>query len=140
MDNEVLRSADAIGMFCRLRMKLNNDLPIRSSEMGVLIYISKETTPATPLMISRFFSITKPSVTSILTALVDKGYLLKESSLHDRRSYTLKVTEKGEKLLSGTFDEYFRSVELLRRTMGEEKFRNFIELMEEANEILKEVD
>lgn len=140
MDNEVLRSADAIGMFCRLRMKLNSDLPIRSSEMGVLIYISKETTPATPLMISRFFSIAKPSVTSILTALVEKGYLLKESSLHDRRSYTLKVSEKGEKLLTGTLNEYFRSVELLRRTMGEEKFRNFIELMEEANEILREVD
>jgi len=140
MDNEVLRSADAIGMFCRLRMKLNNDLPIRSSEMGALIYISKETTPATPLMISRFFSIAKPSVTSILTALVEKGYLLKESSLHDKRSYTLKVTEKGEKLLGGTFTEYFRTVELLRKTMGEEKFKNFTELIEEANEILKGVD
>lgn len=140
MESEVLRSADAIGMFCRLRMKLNNDLPIRSSEMGVLIYISKEITPATPLMISRFFSITKPSVTSILTTLVDKGYLMKERSINDKRSYTLKVSEKGEKLLSGTFTEYFRTVDLLRKNMGEDKFKDFIELMEEANEILKEVD
>ena len=40
--NQIYNEAiDSIGMFCRLHMKMKNELPIRSSEMGVLIFISK---------------------------------------------------------------------------------------------------
>ncbi|MBW8384360.1 MAG: MarR family transcriptional regulator [Youngiibacter sp.] len=131
-------SADAVGLFCRLRMNLKSDIPIRPSEMGVLVYTGNQDVPVTPLMISRFFRISKPSVTSMINALVEKGYLKKESSELDRRSYSLRVTGAGKELVESTFTEYVKSMELLKAKMGEEKFNRFIELVQIANCILGE--
>jgi len=39
---DLINSADVIGMFCRLHLNSKRDLPIRSSEMGVLIYARKQ--------------------------------------------------------------------------------------------------
>ncbi len=140
MDQNLITSADALGMFCRLHMNTKRNLPIRPSEMGVLIFTQKQPTPVTPLMISQFLKITKPSVTSLITALVKNGYLNKEASAVDKRSYTLLITEKGEKLVVNTFDEYYKSIELLKEKMGDEQFIQFIELIQIANSIWDEVE
>ncbi|WP_207643940.1 MarR family winged helix-turn-helix transcriptional regulator [Youngiibacter fragilis] len=117
-------------------MNTKSDIPIRPSEMGVLVYACKQYGPVTPLMISRFFRIAKPSVTSMVNSLVKNGYLKKESSETDRRSYSLKVTEKGSELVESTFSEYVKSMELLKSGMGDEKFNELIELIQIANVIL----
>ena len=139
MKLELVNSADAIGMFCRLHMNTKRDLPIRPSEMGVLIYTKKQSDSVTPLMISQFFNIAKPSVSAMVKALTKNGYLTQSPSETDKRSYTINITEKGKKLVETTFVEYFKSVELLKEKMGEAKFDQFIELIETANKILDEV-
>ncbi len=139
MKPDLVNSADAIGMFCRLHMNTKRDLPIRPSEMGVLIYTQKQSDSVTPLMISQFFNIAKPSVTAMVKALVNKGYLMHSPSETDKRSYTISLTDKGITLVETTFIEYFKTVELLKEKMGESKFNQFIELIETANKILKEV-
>lgn len=139
MDIELINSADAVGMFCRLHMNSKIDIPIRPSEMGVLIFTQKQSIPVTPLMISEFFKITKPSVTSMVNALIKQNYLIKEPSLVDGRSYTLRTTEDGNRLIEKTFDEYIKSIELLKEKMGEFTFRQFIDLIQMANRILEEV-
>ncbi len=139
MENNLIKSADIVGMFCRLYMNTKRDLPIRASEMGVLIFIQKQNTPVTPIMISQFFKITKPSVTAIINVLIKKEYMTKEPTLEDGRSYTLKTTEEGKNLVEITFDEYFKSMELLNEKMGIEAFTKLIELLEKANNILAEV-
>ncbi|MDF2822362.1 MAG: transcriptional regulator, MarR family [Clostridiales bacterium] len=136
---DLINSADAVGMFCRLHMKTKRDIPIRPSEMGVLIYTQKQSAPVTPLMISQFFKIAKPSVTSMVNTLVKLEYLTKEPSAADGRSYTLKSTQKGNNLVEVTFVEYFKTMELLKEKMGEHKFKQFIELIQIANGILEEV-
>lgn len=138
MDFNLIDCADAIGMFCRLHMYTKKDIPIRSSEMGVLIFTHKQNVLVTPLMISRFFKIAKPSVTSMVNALIKKDYLTKEPSLSDGRSYTLRITEKGKILVESTFDEYIKSMELLKEKMGLDAFNQFIELIQLANVILAE--
>lgn len=138
MNTLLLEGSDAIGMFCRQYMRSKKDIPIRSSEMGVLIYAHKEGTPITPGMISEFFKIAKPSVTTLLIPLVDKGYLIKESSVIDRRSYTVKLSLSGKKLVEVTFDEYYKSMELLQRNMGVDEFSLFVGLIQKANTILRE--
>jgi DNA-binding MarR family transcriptional regulator len=140
MDKNIIESADAIGMLCRLHMNTKRDIPIRPSEMGVLIFTQKQDAPVTPLMISQFFKIAKPTVTSSIAALVKGGYLAKETSTTDKRSYTLKTTSKGEQLVESTFEEYYRSTEVLKERMGEERFNHFIELVQLANNIWKEVE
>jgi DNA-binding MarR family transcriptional regulator len=138
MDNEIIISADAIAMFCRLQMNLRRDIPIRPSEMGVLIFTQKQSDPVTPLMISNFFRIAKPSVTAMVNSLIKKDYLLKTLSLTDRRSYTVETTCKGKELVESTYTAYFRSIELLKKKMEDKEFNVFIQLVQKANNILSE--
>jgi DNA-binding MarR family transcriptional regulator len=138
MDNEIIISADAIAMFCRLQMNLRRDIPIRPSEMGVLIFTQKQSDPVTPLMISNFFRIAKPSVTAMVNSLIKKDYLLKTLSLTDRRSYTVETTCKGKELVESAYTAYFRSIELLKKKMEDKEFNVFIQLVQKANNILSE--
>ncbi|WP_373483412.1 MarR family winged helix-turn-helix transcriptional regulator [Acetobacterium sp.] len=137
MKADLINSADVIGIFCRLHMNSKRDLPIRPSEMGMLIYAQKQSCAVTPLMISQFFNISKPSVSSMVKSLTKQGFLIKESSIADKRSYTLVITEKGKNLVESTFIEYFKAVELLKEKMGAEKFDQLVELMEIVNCILE---
>lgn len=138
MDRQLMDSADAVGLFCRMHMNTKKELPIRSSEMGVLIFAQKQDKPVTPLMISQFFKITKPSVSAMVSALVKKDYLVKDPSATDGRSYTLITTDKGKRLVETTFEDYFKSMEQLKQKMGNEDFDQLIVLIERANRILAE--
>jgi DNA-binding MarR family transcriptional regulator len=119
-------------------MNTKRDIPIRPSEMGVLIFTNKQNVPVTPLMISNFFRIAKPSVTSMIDALIKHDFLRKAPSTTDGRSYMVTVTDKGRDLVKSTFDEYFKTMELLKKRMGSKEFSLFIELIQKANGILSE--
>ncbi len=138
MRENIIASADAVSRFCRIHMNTKRDIPIRSSEMGVLIYIEKSGMQVTPLMISNFFGISKPSVTDMITVLLKKNYLSKTVSPTDRRSYFISVTPKGHELVESTYNEYFRSMELLEEKMGCQEFEMLIQLLQKANKILGE--
>jgi DNA-binding MarR family transcriptional regulator len=138
MENDFTISADAIALFCRQQMNIKRDIPIRPSEMGALIFTQKYNAPITPLMLSNFFRITKPSVTSMVNSLIKKDYLIKIPSSTDGRSYTVSITEKGTDLVESTRKEYFRTMELLKEKMGHKEFDLFIELIHKANSILSE--
>ncbi|MEN1761987.1 MarR family winged helix-turn-helix transcriptional regulator [Anoxynatronum sibiricum] len=136
MKNEIRIAADTIALFCRLQMVLKKNLPIRSSEMGVLIFVHQQDHPVTPLMVSHFFQMAKPSVTTIINELVKKEYLTKNISHEDRRSYFISLTNKGSDLVDKTHKEYFRMIELLRDELGEIDFACLIELLERSNQVL----
>jgi len=138
MKEYIVTATEEVAMFCRLQMNIKKDLPVRSSEMGVLIYTTKQIEDVTPLMISQFFQITKPSVTSMVNSLIKQDYLVKTPSSTDGRSYTVSVTTKGRKLVETTYDEYFSAMALLEEKMGEVDFKLFVQLVLRANEILKE--
>ncbi|WP_069999034.1 MarR family winged helix-turn-helix transcriptional regulator [Cellulosilyticum sp. I15G10I2] len=138
MQGNIIQAAEEIGMFCRLHMNIKKGLPIRSSEMGVLIYIQKQDEPVTPLMISQFFQIAKPSVTVMINELIRKKYLVKAPSATDGRSYTVSITDKGQELVTSTHDDYFKAIALLKEKMGAEDFGVFLKLLQSANTILKE--
>jgi DNA-binding MarR family transcriptional regulator len=131
-------AADEMAMFCRLQLYSKKNLPIRSSEMGVLIYVHKNQGGVTPLRISSFFQIAKPSVTAMINELIKNEYLVKEASKTDRRSYTVSLTEKGLRLVSSEQDAYFKSIALLEERMGPEDFETFVGLLKKANRVLGE--
>lgn len=138
MYNHIINSTESIALFCRLQMNVKRDIPIRPSEMGVLIFTQKQNIPVTPLMISKFFRITKPSVTSMINSLVKKNYLIKTPSSIDKRSYTVSTTVKGKELVESTYNEYLRMTQLLEKNMGSKDFNLFIDLIQKANNILSE--
>ncbi|WP_312651295.1 MarR family transcriptional regulator [Proteiniclasticum sp.] len=131
-------AAEEISLFSRQLIYLKKELPIRSSEMGLLIFVQKQNEGATPLLISSFFRISKPSVTAMINELISKGYLVKKPSETDRRSYTVAVTDSGEELVASTHSEYFRGIEILKKKMGDLDFESLINLIHKANTILSE--
>ena len=136
MQEKVVLAAEEIAMFCRFQMYVKKGLPIRSSEMGVLIYVQKQDEAITPLKISNFFQIAKPSVTATINELIKKKYLVKVPSATDGRSYSVSITKKGQELVASAHEEYFKTIAVLEDKMGAEDFTLFIQLIQKANTIL----
>lgn len=135
---EIIQAADQISLFCRMNINIKKELPIRSSEMGMLIYLVKGEGEKTPMGVARFFKTSKAMATNMVSSLTKKGYIKKEQSKYDKRCFLLVPTEKAILLVDETYEEYFKSMLLLKNKMGEEEFQKLIALLEKANHILLE--
>lgn len=142
LSDELLeRGANAVSMFFRLNLNFKKDLPIRSSEMGLLIYILKSDTPVTPLMAADYFKVSKPMITTMVNSLCKHGYIEKKPSAADKRSFVLMLSKKAAELVNSTCNEYFKIMQKLMDSMGTEKYQVLMELLEQANnELLREGD
>lgn len=137
MDN-LIKASKQISLFCRMNINTGCELPIRSSEMGMLIYIVKTDEEKTPNGIAHFFRFTKSMATNMVTSLSTKGYIVKKQSQTDKRSFLLIPTNKAIKLVDDTYEEYVKTLSILKTRMGEEKFSELLILLEQANDILLE--
>lgn len=133
---EYIKGAEAVSLFCRININAKRDLPIRASEMGLLILIVKSARPQNPVQVAEFFKVTKPMVTTMVNSLAKKGYLIKNPSSTDRRSFTLQPTEQAVCLVEEAYSEYYKTMEQLQTQMGCKKYNHLIELIELANDIL----
>lgn len=131
-------SIDVISLFCRLNMNVKKDLPIRPSEMGLLILVATSQRPISPVDAAAYFNISKPMVTVMVRALTKEGYVQKQQSEHDKRSYFLLPTPKGRALAEETFDEYNLSVNALEKGLATDEFEALMGLLDKANHILME--
>ena len=138
MREELIKGAETVSMFCRLNINIKKDLPIRSSEMGLLILIYKSDIPVTPVMAADFFKVKKPMITTMVSNLLKQGYIEKIPSLVDKRSFSLNPTEKTRQLVDVTYSEYMKSMELLRHKLGLIDFGKLVTLLEKSNFILLE--
>jgi len=134
--DDFLRSAEAVSLFCRININTRRGLPIRASEMGLLIFLVKGAEAPTPLEVARFFRISKPMVTAMVRSLEGKGYVQKAPSAVDRRSFSLLPTEKARAMVEETYREYLKKMEALQEAMGSADFERFTALIERANAIL----
>ena len=125
-------------MFCRININIKKDLPIRSSEMGLLILICKNDIPLTPVMAADLFKVKKPMITMMVSSLLKNEYIEKIPSLEDKRIFSLNPTEKARLLVDDTYSEYMKTMELLRHKLGSIEFDKFITLLEKSNSILLE--
>ncbi len=135
---ELLKAAEHISLFCRLNINTKRELPIRSSEMGMLIYLCKTDGDKTPMGISRFFKVSKAMATNMVTAMHKKGYITKQPSQEDRRSNRIIPTPKAMELVENAYDEYYKTMLTLSEKMGSKNFAALIDLLDQANTILLE--
>lgn len=119
-------------------MNIKRDLPVRASEMGLLIYLVKTNGPKTSIQIADFFKVTKANVAAMVHSLVKSGYIEKEASKYDKRSFNLIPTQKAITLVDETYHEYFKTMELLMNEMGLDDYMQLISLLKKANKILLE--
>lgn len=137
MENSIL-AAEQIALFCRLNINTKRELPIRSSEMGLLIYLSSTPEACSPADAKQFFNVSKAMITNMVSSLFRKGYLIKTTSSLDRRRIQLQLTEKAEQLIADTHSEYFKTMSVLQNKMGDADFNTLVALLESANVILLE--
>lgn len=137
MDIKTNSAAMDVAMFCRLNMNHKPSIPIRYSEMGTLIFIFNAEQPVRAVEISNFFGISRPSAAATVKKLVKKGYIGRVPSKQDGRSYTLFITPGGKQLIELACAEYTKTIETMRREMGDENFGQLLSLIQQANTVLK---
>lgn len=136
--DKIMEASEQIALFCRLNTHIKRDFPIRSSEMGMLIYLVKSDGKKTPQGVSKFFNVTKSMATNMTTSLLLKGYIEKKQSVEDKRSFVLVPTKKAIRLVETTYEDYFKTITLLKSKMKKKSFEEFLNLLVIANTILKE--
>lgn len=131
-------NANAIfSIFSRDYMELKKDLPIRPSEMGVLNIITKREGLFTPVMIAELLEVSKPMITNHITVLEKKGYILKEYSKEDKRSFYVIPTDKAKDLVKVTEKKMNNYLHQIENFLGVEKFDKLLEILIDTNKILK---
>lgn len=135
--NQYTKANIVFSKFSRDYMGLKKDLPIRPSEMGVLNLVSHREGDFTPLMLADMIGVSKPMITAHIQALLKKGYIRKDTSGVDKRSFFVRPTEKG-KALADTFEArqtaYLKTIEA---NLGEAKFDELIRLLGETQAVLE---
>lgn len=128
-----------LSKFSRDYMDLKKDLPIRPSEMAVVNIITKRGGDYTSLAIAELLGVSKPMIAAHIAVLEKKGYIYKEGSEFDKRSFYVRPTDKA-KSLADEFEarqtEYLKTIET---KLGEEKFDELISLLGEAQTIIEEM-
>jgi len=137
-ENILIKGAEAVSLFCRLTINTKKNIPIRSSEMGLLILTVKSDTPITPIMAADYFKVKKPMITTMVNKLAAQDYITKTPSQEDKRSFILTPTDKAITLVEQTYDEYYKTMELLQKELGNNDYKTLIHLLEQANMILLE--
>ena len=130
-------AAETVSLFCRLNLNGKKELPMRSSEMGLLILLVTSKEKITPKAAADFFGVSKPMVASMVKSLTLGGYIRKEAIEQDKRKYILIPEAKAVSLVEATLSEYVHTMTLLENGMGKQEFSELMRLLEKANAVLQ---
>lgn len=125
--------------FARDYTWLKKYLPIRQSEMAVINIITQRKERHTPLMIAELLGVSKPMVAALISSLEEKGYLTKETSDTDGRSFYLIPTEKAAELaddFNARQTEYLKNIE---SRIGEVNFDELIRLLDKTERAIANI-
>ena len=114
-------------------------LPIRPSEMGVLNILTRCEGDFTPMKLAETLGVSKPMVTAHINVLLKKGYVRKEPSPDDKRSFYVRPTEKAIALADEAEAKQTEYIKAVEERLGEKDFAALTELMEKAQVVLGEM-
>lgn len=140
-EDEIIRYINAnivFSKFSRDYIDLKKDLPIRPSEMGVLNIITRREGLFTPLMIADLLGVSKPMIAAHISALEEKGYIYKESSSSDKRSFYVMPTEKARTLVDENEKKLNSHFKRIEGELGREKFVTLIGLLDKTQKLLEQ--
>ena len=135
--NKYFEANAIFSLFGRDYMELKKELPIRPSEMGVLNIISKDDKMYTPLMVAALLDVSKPMIANHISILEQKGYITKDFSSDDKRSFYIIPTEKAKELVINEEKKLHSKLKKIEKTIGIDKFEMLINTLKEVNEVLK---
>lgn len=128
----------AFSKFSRDYMALKKGLPIRPSEMGVLNIITKRDGMFTPLMIAELLGVSKSMIAAHISVLEKKGYIRKDYSPSDKRSFYVIPTHKAKELVDETNEKLGNYLKGVESKLGTDKFDVLVELLAQMQSIIAE--
>ena len=124
-------------LFCKGYNELKKDLPIRPSEMGVLNIIVQKKGTYTPRMLAKLLDVSKPMITSHITVLEKKGYIIREAAKEDKRSFYVLPTDKAKDLVAKTAETMKLYLQKIEESLSEKKFDLLLQILNDTNKTLK---
>lgn len=121
--------------FCRGFMRGMSDLPIRPSEFAVLNVMCALPGPHTPAALAEKLGVSKPMISSHLSVLIGRGFVVRVPSPEDGRSSYVVPTKSGGELFK-IYAVNSEKINLLVSGMGQKNFDKFIQLIVRANQIM----
>lgn len=89
----------------------------------------------TPYALCSLMGISKSLGSRLIESLEGKGFVEKEASNEDKRSYYLGLTKAGSKELNDTYTYYLEPVYALKKRLGTENFLQMTALIRESIQV-----
>lgn len=131
--NHEEHAAERIAQFCRNQVNVKRSLPIRSSDMGVMIFLLQHPF-AKAKDISDFFDVAPATVAEMIQRLVTLKMIIVDRDTEDARVKRIQLSESGKKFVVETRVEYLASIHSMKECLGEKDFETFITLIQRINE------
>lgn len=132
----MMRLAEEIRRFSNLyTQKTAKGSTYSAQEADILFRIELEDGLLSPLELSHKMGVSKPIVSRLIDRLSTKGAIEKVTSSNDKRSYYLKLTQKGHDVLRSAYVYYSKPVKLLSDKLSSDQFHTLFQLISLANEL-----
>jgi MarR family transcriptional regulator, organic hydroperoxide resistance regulator len=116
---------------------------VNKTQLRALIFI-KNNGPKSMTELCLKLNIEKGSLTSMIDDLSNKGYVVRERDLDDRRKYLINLTEKGNEVAEECIDKFTNGLEEKLSKLSEEDRSDYLnsiikmqEIMEKNKDIFK---
>jgi len=108
-----------------------NEITVNNYQYIAAIFSLKK---ATVTELAKKLNIRKASVTQMIDSLVKKGYVVRESPSGDKRSYEIKLTDKGTEMME--LEEKFinKFIGRFDKILSTQEFKEFSFLLEKISE------
>lgn len=130
--NKYVNANIVFSKFSKNYMDLKKELPIRPSEMAVLNIITQRDGQYTPLMIAELLGVSKPMIAAHIQVLLKKGYIYKEPSLEDKRSFYVLPTDKAVQLTNKFEIKQTEYLKIIEAALSENEFDELIRLLNKS--------
>lgn len=121
----------------RLSSKVKEGLPndITPEQLFILRYL-KRNNDVSSSELADLLCVGKSTITSIISRMVNKGYVVRTPSQEDRRVVYLSLTEEGDRQHSRIEGTIYHIIEPYISKIGEAKAFEYIAVLEHISEVL----
>ncbi|NLM39808.1 MAG: MarR family transcriptional regulator [Firmicutes bacterium] len=112
---------------------LDSAMPVTPSEMHLLLYLYHRCDPAKagmqPSELGDLLQIARPTVSSLVNSLEEKGFVERRNSTSDRRAVLVCLTKEGIELIAQAHAEMEKHIGRLVEFLGVEDTQELIRLI-----------
>lgn len=111
---------------------------ITSTQMRILIMLKKSKSKVRQKDIEERFDLTGATVSGIISRLENRGYIVRESDLNDKRIKYIELTDEGRKALDENYSKLVQCDKMLTKNLNNEEINELYRLLIKVYENIKE--